>query len=432
MRNKIKYAAILLLVTLFPISSYADGGTDNAYSSYSKFGIGSLNPQGTSYSRSMGGVGAATRNHKFINTMNPAAVTARDSLAFMADFGLRENNVFFKQGDISTVNNTFNLYNFVMSFPIWRSSAFMIGLNPYSSVGYEFSNSITDPSIIGKTGNITDVYNGSGSLYEAYIGAGVTFWDRLSVGAQLIYMFGNIEKSQDMLFSSANYKSICSGTSMYLRGVTGKFGVQYEHPFSARKSIVAGATFRIGNKLSGDAKNFVYSLQSSISDTLKNSSVSLGTVKMANEFSIGVAYHNKDKFSAEINYSRSDWTKSNMDKTEGFMTGAFSTTVSQSVNAGIEFIPNYNDIRYYFRRCSYRFGAYYKTDYFKFSGSNVTSYGLTMGATLPVFSWYNGISLGMEIGQRGSLKDNMIRERYLNFTVAFNIFDIWFRKTQYE
>ena len=58
--------------------------------------------------------------------------------------------------------------------------------------------------------------------------------------------------------------------------------------------------------------------------------------------------------------------------------------------------------------------------------------GITIGATFPVFRWYNGITVGLELGQRGSLSDNMIREKYINFSIGVNIFDIWFRKTQYE
>ena len=432
MKKMTKYASVLLSFMLVGVSALADDGSDNAYSNYSKFGIGTLNPAGTAYSRSMGGVGVATRNNKFINTINPAAVTARDTLAFMADFGLRQNNVYFDQGNISTVDNTCNIYNFTMSFPIWRSSAFMIGVNPYSSVGYEFADSVTDPNIIGNTGNLTDMYYGFGSLYDAYIGAGVTFWKRLSIGAQFIYMFGDLEKQHNLVFSSDSYKSVYSGSSMYMRGITGKFGLQYEQPLGKRKSLIVGATYRIGNKMSGQAENYVQTIQSSVADTLKNTSVELGSIRLASEFAVGVSYRNKDKFSAEINYSRSDWTKSNLDKTEGFSTGAFTTSVSQSVNAGVEWIPNYNDIRYYMRRCSYRMGAYYNQEYYKFAGNTVSSYGITFGATFPVFSGYNGISVGVDLGQRGSLQNSLIRERYVNFSVAFNIFDIWFVKSRYE
>ena len=84
------------------------------------------------------------------------------------------------------------------------------------------------------------------------------------------------------------------------------------------------------------------------------------------------------------------------------------------------------------RRCAYRFGAYYDQAYYKLDGNNVNSMGITFGITLPVFQWYNGVSLGVDLGQRSSTRNNMIRERYATFVIGFNIHDIWFRKPQYN
>ena len=68
-------------------------------------------------------------------------------------------------------------------------------------------------------------------------------------------------------------------------------------------------------------------------------------------------------------------------------------------------------------------------------GNSVNSMGITLGVTLPIendYRKYNGISLGVDIGQKSSVRNNMIRERYVMFVVAFNIHDIWFIKNQYN
>ena len=83
-------------------------------------------------------------------------------------------------------------------------------------------------------------------------------------------------------------------------------------------------------------------------------------------------------------------------------------------------------------RVAYRVGAYYRKDYYKLSGHDIASMGITLGATFPVFRMYNGLSVGVEFGQRASLSGNLTRERYINFSVGINIFDIWFQKPQYE
>lgn len=437
MIRKIERIFLLTVFLVIGVCVYAQDGTYGAYSPYSIYGIGDLSKEGTAYNKSMGGVGIANRNNRFINIQNPAAVTARDSLAFMADFGLVQNNTVYRQGDLKSAHNTFNIYDFVMTFPIYKSSVFKVGITPYSDMGYDFSSIETNPEIIGNTGNITYDSNGSGSVYQAFFGAGVTFWKRLSVGADVIYYFGNLDKITNMDYSDASYRSLNSGSDLTVRGVTGKFGLQYEQKLGGNVSMVIGATYKMGTKMSGYSTNYRFANQSSVSDTLKYSvdTLSKTGVRFADEIGIGIAVKGGDKWSAEFDYIRSDWRGTGIDKAPGFAVSGqsvFTSTVSQSFRAGFEIVPNRNDIRYYFKTCSYRMGFYYDQAYYKMDGNNVNSMGITLGMTLPVFKLYNGISLGVDIGQRASTRNNMIRERYATFNIGFNIHDIWFRKVQYQ
>ena len=415
----------------------AQEGTYGAYSPYSIYGIGDLSKQGTAFNKSMGGTGIATRNRRFINYLNPAAVTARDSLAFMADFGLSGNNNVFAQGDRKSANNTFNIYDFVMTFPIWRSSAFIVGLTPFSDIGYDFSSVEDNDQIIGQTGNITYDSFGKGSVYQLFLGAGVTFWKKFSVGAEMIYYFGNLDKVTNMNYSNASFRSVNAGNEIMARGLTGKFGLQYEQKLRGDVSMVVGATYRMGTNMKGYSTEYRYAKQSSLIDTLRHNVDTLGMsgVRFGDELGLGISVKGGDKWSAEFNYIRSDWRNSGFDNITGFAVSGvskFSSTVSNSFRAGFEFVPNRNDIRYYFRTCTYRAGVYYDKAYYKLDGNNVNSMGITLGMTLPVFKGHNGISIGVDMGQRGSLKDKMIRERYATFVIGFNIHDIWFRKVQYD
>ena len=435
-----KIERIFLLSVFLIISVYvsAQDGTYGAYSPYSIYGIGDISQEGTAFNKSMGGVGLATRNRRFINYLNPAAVTARDSLSFMADFGLQQSNKVYSQGKLKSAHNTFNIYNFVMSFPIYRSSAFMVGITPFSDVGYDFSSIETDPNIIGQTGNISYDSYGTGSVYQVFAGAGVTFWKRLSLGAEAIYYFGNIDKVTNMDYSNSSYRSVNSGSDLMVRGTTGKFGLQYEQKLGGDVSMIIGATYRLSTSLKGTALNYRYANQDSVTDTLKNESADLrkAGLGIADELGVGISFKGGEKWSAEFNYLRSDWRNSGFDSASGFSvksdTETFSSAVSQSFRAGFEIVPNRNDIRYYLRRCAYRAGVYYDQSYYKLNGNNVNSMGITLGVTLPVFRLYNGLTLGVYLGQWASTRKNMIRERYATFVVGFNIHDIWFQKVQYK
>ena len=425
------------------VLSFAQDGTYGAYSPYSIYGVGDISKEGTAYNKSMGGVGIATRNRRFINYLNPAAVTARDSLAFMADFGISEKNTLYRQGDIKSAKNTFNIYDLILSFPIWRSSAFMVGITPFSDVGYDFSRVETDKNIIGNTGNITYSSYGKGSVYQAFIGAGATFWKRLSVGAEMIYYFGNIDKVTNMDYTNSSYRSVNSGHDLTVRGVTGKFGLQYEQRLGGNVSMIVGATYRMKTNVKGYSTSYRFANQSSVSDTLsyRVDTLAYSNVGFGDELGVGLSIKGGEQWSVEFNYLRSDWTKSGFESVGGFSSvssrpntqnAVFSSTVSQSFRVGFELVPNRNDIRYYFKRCSYRAGFYYDKSYYKLNGENVNNMGITIGVTLPVFRWYNGISIGVDFGQRASTRNNMIREQYVMFNLGFNIHDIWFQKTQYH
>ena len=437
MIRRIEKALLLAVFLIIGVSVSAQEGAYGAYTPYSVFGVGEIAKEGSAYNKSMGGIGIATRNRRFINYTNPAAVTARDSLSFMADFGLEQSNSIYRQGNLKSGNNTFNIHDFVLSFPIYRSSAFMVGITPFSNVGYDFSSVETNQDIIGNTGNITYDSYGTGDIYQVFVCAGATFWKRFSVGAEFIYYFGNIDKITHMDYADNSYRSVNTGSEISVNGATGKFGLQYEQKLAGDVSLTLGATYRMSTRLKGYSTNYRYATQSSVVDTLRHSVDTLahGNVRFGDEIGVGIALKGGEKWHVEFDYLRSGWGKSGMDTAPGFSAigdSKFTATTSQSFRLGFEIVPNRNDIRYYMRRCAYRAGVYYDQSYYKLDGNNVNSMGITFGITLPVFRWYNGLTLGVDLGQKASTRHDMIRERYARIVVGFNIHDIWFQKPRYN
>ena len=424
------WIAAALLVAALPLS--AQNGAYNGYSPYSVYGIGDLHAAGTAYNASMGGVGIATRNRRFVNTMNPASSTARDSLSFMADFGVSGKLSLFTEGDLKGTKTLFNINDFVISFPMWRHTAAMIGIQPFSDTGFSMSyiDKITSgDQSIGYTGNRAYGAYGDGGLNQFFIGASAMFWKRLSIGAQYNLLFGTISKYSMSQFSDASYRSQTLGDTLQVRAHTAKFGLQYEQPIGTGK-LVVGATYRLKAKVSGHAVEY-----SNISELdLGRHELDKDNITLGDELGVGLSYAQGDKWSMEFDYIRGDWTDSNFDAVRGFRNNgvySFTTSKSQSFRAGFELTPNRNDIRYYLRRCTYRVGAYMDQSYYKVDGNNITSAGITLGMTVPVYQGYNGITFAIDLGQRG-FGNAFVKENYLGFHVGFNIFDIWFRKPQYQ
>lgn len=419
--------AVSMLVSVWAFAQ--TDGTYVGYSPYSVYGVGNLHNGGTAWNRGMGGVGIATRNKRFVNTTNPASLTARDSLSFMSDFTLSSRLSLYSEGDKTGFNTTFNLENFVISFPMWRNSAFIAGLSPFSDVGY----SITDYEVDYYTNYRTFKTSGNGGLYQVYAGAAYTLWNRLSLGIQGSYIFGNINKKASTVNSDSSFMDFASGDSLQVNNFSLKAGLQYEQKLSTKSYLTLGATYRMSTPFGGHRIHYL--TNGSFSRTREEHLIKEDKLYLGEEIGAGVSFRNSDVWSAEINYIRSDWSNSNFSNVKGFSnvgeSVTFTSGIGQSIKAGFEITPNRNDIRYFFKRCTYRAGAYYDSSYYMVNGSHVDAIGITMGMTLPVFRWYNGLTIGVDMGQRG-LSGSQVKERYVGFNLGMNMFDIWFKKPMYE
>lgn len=429
MKNKKLFllAAALLLTVGIPVSAQEG---QIGFTPYSIFGLGDLATKGSSYNLAMAGIGVGDRNVRAINLVNPAAVTAREAKSFLMDFGIENRNVIYKQGDVKSANNTFNMHHLAASFPIYKNSAFKLGIMPYSSVEYDFMERETRPEILAEMGDVRYYHQGKGHIYNVFLGAGATFWNKLSVGVDGQYYFGNIDRSVSTYFTTNSYyRTVITGTENLVSAFGVKFGLQYTQPFDANRELTVGATYSLATKLKGGCTEYSYGEASTVTDTISiiKTNASMGTIP--GELAVGISYRDKEKWMVGFDYSRSDWKNSNLAATPGV---DFKPVTANCFRLGMEFTPNRYDVRYFFKRWTYRAGAYRNYTYMSLNGKQVVATGLTLGFGIPVWRYYNAINLGVDIGQKGSLTNGNVRERYALITLSFNLHDIWFIKPLYN
>ena len=421
-----RVAATLLLFSAWTLGAQTDG-TYSGFSPYSVFGVGQLHQQGTAWNRSMGGVGIAARNPRFINILNPASATARDSLSFMADYGMDGRISLFQETGKQALNTTVNIDDFVISFPLWKHTAMMVGIMPITDVGYSISYQEPD-----YTSFRTFSTSGNGGIYQVFGAFSATFWNKLSLGAQFNYNFGNINKVSSITNDDSSYRNMAAGDSLQVNNLGAKFGLQYEQALSTRSFLTFGATYRLSTQLNGYSIHY----RELGSYDRKREETLLGGkgLRMGDELGVGIGYRNADKFMVEVDYTRTNWANSRLDQVSGFSNvgdAVFAPSAGQAVRAGMEYTPNRNDVRYFLRTCTYRLGAYFDQSYYTVDGEHVNSVGVTLGMTLPVFRWKNGFTVGLDLGRRG-LASSQVKETYFGFNVGLNVYDIWFQKRPYE
>lgn len=423
-----RFLTVVVLLSCAWAAKAQTDGTYSGFSPYSVFGVGQMHQPGTAWNRSMGGVGIAARSNRYVNILNPASITARDSLSFMADFGLSGRISLFTEGDKKALNTTFSIDDFVISFPLWKHTAMMLGVTPVSDVGYNISYTEMDVD----TGYRTFTSSGNGGIYQIFGAFAGTLWNRLSLGAEINYRFGNINKKASTSYDESSMRDMASGDSLQVNNFTARLGVQYEHPLTHSTSLTVGATYKFSTKLNGYSIHY----EERGSYDRRRISAALGekSMKMGDELGIGISYRNADRFLVELDYTRTDWSRSRLDEVKGFSNVGdvtFSQSVGQAVRAGVAFTPNRNDIRYFMKRCTYRAGAYFDQSYYTVDGAHVNAVGIILGMTVPVFRGYNGITVGLDFGRRG-LATSQVKETYFGFNLGFNVFDIWFQKRPYE
>lgn len=428
--NNIK--RLFVVISLVFSSLYLSAQTTDAlgsYSPYSMLGIGDVVKQGNAYNYGMAGIGVGVRDNRYINYTNPAAVSARDTLSFMLDFGITQKNYYISDYQTKSAYNVFNMNNFAFTAPIYRKSAFIIGVSPFSNTGYKFESVEDDDKIVADLGDVRYRKYGTGSIYQIFMGASVTLFKNLSLGAEAIYYFGSIDRHSDVIFNSVtSYNSIYTGWEYNVGSFSGKFGLQYNQPFKNNSSLTLGATYRLGNKLKGDYIKYAFTKTSSATDTVAYNTMDKAALKISPELAVGVSYRHKDKWLIGVDYVRQDWRKSDFISS----SARFDPMVGESFRAGFEIVPNRYDIRYYAKRMAYRCGVYYDKTYISFDGNQVQSFGITLGTSLPIYKWHNAVSVAVDMGQRGTQQNQLVRERYVNFMVNINLHDIWFVKYRYD
>jgi hypothetical protein len=116
-----------------------------------------------------------------------------------------------------------------------------------------------------------------------------------------------------------------------------------------------------------------------------------------------------------------------------FMNVSDSLEDSWRVNVGAQFVPNDRASKKQYQKwMSYRIGAFYQKGYIVLHDQTINDIGFTAGLALPIRNSGTQIHISAMAGQRGTTKNDLIRERYIRLTFGLTINDRWFKPTKYE
>ncbi len=447
--NKKRYILTLLFlgglsVLLNTPLSEAAAQTNGCNSSYSRFGLGLLSDQAQGFNRGMGGVAQGFRDGKIVNMQNPASYSAIDSLSFILDagMGLQVGRMKGNGQSISAMNTTLEYVN--AGFRLTKGLGMSFGFVPYSTIGYNFSDTKRVGSSYTSSQSITTAttYYGNGGLHELYIGMGWIPFHRFSIGANIAYVWGDYNHSLSQSFyeggsTSSAYNTQNAAWSSDMKTYKLDIGLQYPIRINPKNELTLGATVGIGHHIGSDVTLMRYTSEG---DTLQKTLSK--AFDMPYTISAGASWKIEDRITIGADYQMERWsgckvpvsqtTSSSMDVTAS--TNEYSNRHRIALGADYMTKPTMN--RRYGERIHYRLGASFTTPYVKVNGHDgPKEFSMSAGVALPLTTAAASkslINVSLQWLKRSPSVSNQITENYfiVNLGITFN--ERWFEKFRFN
>jgi hypothetical protein len=410
-------ASFCLLISL---TALAQEGTSSPYSYY---GIGDIKFKGTVENRSMGGV-SVFPDSIHMNLQNPAQFASL-KLTNLA-VGVTSANSKAKSESQEAKSRRTSLDYFAAAFPV-KKLGIAFGAIPFSNVGYKIQTISSDAVPLYSR------YSGIGGVNKVFVGAGYQLTKKINIGVDFQYNFGTIE-TDALRFQSEIQYGTRENNSSNLKGYNLDFGMTYQTKINPKISFFSSLTFTPESKL-----NVNNSRNLEIVQFLVNGGVSVierqeidvenTTINLPTKIGIGSGFGQVKKWlvGGEITYLNNAVLSNRFNDING---ATFEDTYRYSV--GGYFIPNYNSYSDYYKRIVYRAGLRYENTGLIIQNKAITDFAGTIGLGLPITGTFSNINIGLEIGKRGTIFNNLIEENYVNLSIGVSLSEKWFIKRKYD
>lgn len=431
------------LVTFLSIAIVAFTQQVGSNSPYGRYGYGLLSNPSIGASESMGGISYGLRRSQQVNPGNPASYSRLDTLTFIFDIGVSGHYVRYSDGIDKQNFYNGNLDYIAMQFPLLKKMGASIGLLPYSKVGYNYGR-------VQSTTDFTyqDIYNGSGGISQIYAGVAWEPLKNVSVGANIGYLFGNIQHTRQLpLTVNSSTLSRISTDRFSIRDLKYDFGVQFTYPIDKQKSFTLGAVYspKINSKATIYPFDRLVDQQGQLAQVLKTDTLQSQDFQFPQSFGLGVTYSNEN-FLIGVDGTYQMWKGVNYPQYLDGMTDDTRFNDRYRISAGTEYVIDPLS-RNFFHRIRFRGGLSFANSYNNvaiYNPANRTElgtggfkeYGVTFGLGLPFRDLYSGRVSMMNIGFGYSRlqpdKNYMIKEDMFKITLNMNINEYWFFKRQFD
>lgn len=410
----------LYILLVFIAISGTVFGQNNLSSPYTRYGLGTLNNRNTIFCTSMGGLSQAVQMPFVINSGNPASYNAIDTLGFIIDGSMLTVKTISQTESQNQSSNYSSLGYFNVGFTIYKGWKTVIGVQPFSDVGYK----ITTAGVDAHLGSYTYNYIGSGGLSQVLWGNSLRLMPGLSIGLNTSYLFGTINRQRVEEFSEITNIGLDTKNKTYIRGLHFLSGIQYKKRLNNDYYILAGATAGLKSNISATDDVFTTTfIMNSVGthitkDTVENYNNKVGTIVLPLTAGGGISFGKEDNFMIGADFNWQNWSKYTI------FDASDSLTDSYQVAIGGMFIPDAQSQKL-FQKIRYRAGFRFQKSYLDLKNTNINEFGINFGLSIPIKK-KSSLNIGVEYGAKGTVANNLIKESFTRVYIGFQLWDNMF------
>ena len=389
-------------------------------SPYSFFGIGNLKFRGTIENRLMGGVSTYS-DSIHLNLSNPAGL-AKLKLVNYSIAGSHKFNTLMTSA-ASERSTTTTLDYMAIGFPMGKFGG-AFGLLPLTTSGYKLENI---------EGISTTQYTGSGGLNKVFFSLGYALTTNFSLGVEANYNFGKISNNA-ITFQEEIQLGTEENNQSDLLGLSINFGLQYQKALSRKLKGLASMTYTPETEfVSENARQIatVLLLPNGNTTPIDARDIDLSDTNFIYpsqiSFGLGLVKEREWLISAEVTSQKtSNLSVSTVNLENVVYEDAFKFRM------GGFLIPDYNSFSNMFKRIVYRGGFRFEETGINVNGSPISEFGISFGLGLKLGRSFSNINIGLEYGGRGTKKNGLVEESFVNVFVGLSLNDKWFEKRLYD
>jgi len=312
-----------------------------------------------------------------------------------------------------------NVSYFALAIPFGKKYALGFGLLPVNTSGYK---------IYTQTDTGTYTFDGEGGNNRLFVAGSYKISPELSVGMEYQYYFGQL-KRENLWIPDDVMTYTKENTMLDFSGSTLKLSAFYQYRLNKDKYANFGINYRLKTQLDGEYKYIsrlltVINGQEETAEVLTDENKT-GTLNFPSLINIGIGMGKTNQWFMGAEFSSSDLS----DYKNPFYDPSYvKYKTATGLHLGGMYVPQYNSVSKYWKRITYRFGAFYENTGMNIYDEDISNFGITFGVGLPALRGISNMNIGLELGQRGKNTNRLVKEQYINLHIGISLNDRWFIK----